>query len=341
MVRNTQDENGPVPPGEAGMRLGQHRADTADVQEHARSLPQWALQYEQLSQGVFQGRVEHIALPGAYMVRETMNRSVRQRGEIGRHMYGFAMVLEPDGQAICNGQRFGACALLVGRGNDLDLCNSGASQIGAFSVDCDVVEELSQRIFDRPVAPWLDQQLAVAVDPAVAQALRAQLHQAFAVARAEDQTAASTPQGMARMRDETLLAFLDSLPLQADTSHLKSIALRRRIVHRAREMIMQRPDDPPSLPDICRHVGASLRKLNYCFQDIVGMSPARYLRVLRLNAVRSQLRAGHRQCGGVHDAAARWGFWHLGLFAADYRRQFGELPSRTLALRQAAGTAGG
>jgi AraC family ethanolamine operon transcriptional activator len=33
---------------------------------------------------------------------------------------------------------------------------------------------------------------------------------------------------------------------------------------------------------------------------------------------------------GVQDVAARWGFWHLGQFSLDYKRQFGELPSATL-----------
>ena len=35
----------------------------------------------------------------------------------------------------------------------------------------------------------------------------------------------------------------------------------------------------------------------------------------------------------VQDTAARWGFWHGGQFADDYRRQFDELPSQTLRLR--------
>ena len=31
----------------------------------------------------------------------------------------------------------------------------------------------------------------------------------------------------------------------------------------------------------------------------------------------------------VQEIAQRWGFWHTGEFAADYRRLFGELPSQT------------
>jgi AraC-like DNA-binding protein len=32
----------------------------------------------------------------------------------------------------------------------------------------------------------------------------------------------------------------------------------------------------------------------------------------------------------VHAIAERWGFWHTGEFASDYRRLFGQLPSETL-----------
>lgn len=305
-------------------------ADTADVQEHAGSLPEWALQYEQLSGGAFHGRVEQIHLPGAYMVKETMNRSVRQQGEIGRDMYGFALVLQPEGEAICNGQRLGATSLLVGRGDDLDLCNTRASQIGALSVDCDLVHTISQGIYHRPLAPWLAQQVVVDVGPQVAGDLRAHLNRVFLQA---DRPQARHWQGeaaMSRLRDDMLLAFLDALPLDTDTSHLKSIAQRRRVVHRAREMMLARVDQPPSLLEVCRHVGASHRKLHYCFQDILGMSPARYLRVLRLNGVRRQLQSRRDPHAGVQDVAALWGFWHLGQFSADYKRLFAELPSQTL-----------
>jgi AraC family ethanolamine operon transcriptional activator len=51
---------------------------------------------------------------------------------------------------------------------------------------------------------------------------------------------------------------------------------------------------------------------------------------VRLNGVRRELRS---TAATVQDAAARWGFWHLGQFSRDYKRQFGELPSQTLKQR--------
>lgn len=57
------------------------------------------------------------------------------------------------------------------------------------------------------------------------------------------------------------------------------------------------------------------------------ISPVTYLRALRLNQVRTELR---RECTAtVGEIAARWGFWHPSRFAADYRAMFGELPSAT------------
>ena len=59
----------------------------------------------------------------------------------------------------------------------------------------------------------------------------------------------------------------------------------------------------------------------------------------------TQLRSTHQTCEEVSDRrdlracsqgetitdiAKRWGFWHMGQFAADYKKQFGELPSETV-----------
>ncbi len=95
--------------------------------------------------------------------------------------------------------------------------------------------------------------------------------------------------------------------------------------------MLQHTGEPLSMLEVCRRVGASRRKLNYCFQEALGTSPVKYLRAVRMNGARRELRSG---ATSVHDAASRWGFWHLGQFSRDYKQQFGELPSATLRATQ-------
>jgi transcriptional regulator GlxA family with amidase domain len=79
------------------------------------------------------------------------------------------------------------------------------------------------------------------------------------------------------------------------------------MVEKACELMMANPDEPPSILSVCSRVGASRRKLNYCFQDVLGTSPTEHLRALRLNGVRRGLREA-RAGATVQDVAARWGF---------------------------------
>ena len=122
--------------------------------------------------------------------------------------------------------------------------------------------------------------------------------------------------------------WLGALPESVDSGALPALAARKRIVDRACALALADPAQPPSMLELCRAVGASRRKLNYCFQDVLGCSPLKVLRAARLQAVRRELRRG---AGTVQDVAARWGFWHLGQFSLDYKKHFFELPSETLA----------
>jgi AraC family ethanolamine operon transcriptional activator len=64
---------------------------------------------------------------------------------------------------------------------------------------------------------------------------------------------------------------------------------------------------------------------------VLDLNPVKFLRALRLNAVRRALKqAAGSERVAVADIAARWGFWHLSHFSADYKAMFGELPSETL-----------
>ena len=302
---------------------------TGDLDELAQAQHDWSLHYDQLSRGVFAGSVTHVQLPGLRLVREAANCALRQRGEIGRGQVGFALPIALPGDAHFNGQRLSLDAMMTGRGEGLDLATPAGFSMIAVVVDRELLAALWLSLYQKPLAAWLDHQLVVQARPAVADALRA-THLglmsrllASPQLRADDFT-------VRRLRDDVLVEWIEAIPARVDLGGLRTTAARKRVVDRACEVMLSQPELPPSILQVCHTIGASPRKLEYCFRDVLGTTPLQYLRAVRLNGVRRDLRRNADPAVGVQDIASRWGFWHMSDLSADYKRQFGELPSQTL-----------
>jgi AraC-like DNA-binding protein len=100
-----------------------------------------------------------------------------------------------------------------------------------------------------------------------------------------------------------------------------------RSVKRAIDYIQANAAAPLTLADLVAASGVAGRTLHKHFRLSKGMSPMAYLRGVRLQKAREDLLRDTGQ--SVTEIAARWGFDHLGRFAADYRKRFGETPSQT------------
>lgn len=85
-----------------------------------------------------------------------------------------------------------------------------------------------------------------------------------------------------------------------------------------------------SLADIVEASGTSQRSLYKAFKDYRNATPVAHLKWHRLRAARYELETPGPASRTVADVAMSVGMPHLGNFAADYRQQFGELPSETL-----------
>jgi AraC-like DNA-binding protein len=100
-------------------------------------------------------------------------------------------------------------------------------------------------------------------------------------------------------------------------------------VRAVEEFIFANADQPLSLGNLAVIGGVSARSLQLTFRRHRGCSPMEFLRRIRFERVRDEL------LHPIHDttvtsAAMRWGFFHLGRFAAEYRARFNESPSATL-----------
>ncbi|HJS37507.1 MAG TPA: AraC family transcriptional regulator [Burkholderiales bacterium] len=140
----------------------------------------------------------------------------------------------------------------------------------------------------------------------------------------------SQPLVAADFEQLVMTSLLHSVP------HNHSEGLRRRDrrisprdVRRAVDYLRENAGQPLALGDLVRASGVAGRTLIQHFKDAYGISPMRYLRNHRLLRVREELLRD--PAARVSVVATRWGFTHLGRFAQEYRRRFGESPSQSLA----------
>ena len=100
-------------------------------------------------------------------------------------------------------------------------------------------------------------------------------------------------------------------------------------VRRAEQFIIDNAHEPILIDEVIEVAGVSARALFDGFRRFRGTSPMAFLKSVRLERVRQDLKNA-RSGENVTEIACRWHFYQLGRFSAQYKRIFGELPSETL-----------
>jgi len=308
---------------------------TRDADEHATSVSAWDQQYEQLSAGPFEGRTEELRVGPVQLFHESANRAVLQCGSprAGTHTLG---LVQPAGDAgwFCGHAIEADRLLTVSADHAFELIAGAGMCISGVSIDTAHLRRMATQLHgDDDGLPAREGPRAVDMPPPVRDGLKALVASALSMAR--QQPALMQQPAVQHSLAQTLTeAALDCIaPGLRSAAVRPSAATRRRILHSAREYMRAHVDEPITVPELCTATGASRRALQYAFEETLRLSPVTYLRVMRLNRVRSELIAqAHATVG---DIAARWGFWHPSRFATEYRQHFGELPSATRARRGA------
>lgn len=299
----------------------------SDAHEQSLALPVLDQVYSQTSPGKFRGSSAQVRVGRTWLVRETANRATYQCWKVPRGVYVFALVAVADGPSRCCGYRIGPNSLIVGQPGS--TVSAALAPFEGFALIVEEAEVLS-RLGGASV--WALENAScpiVELSPQQGHRLTDALRGVCSGVRSS--VSAWRAHQAETSRHEILDAICAALRLckptqtsghRARTNHVRVV---ERVLQRVREQSAERID----AHDLCLEIGASRRSLHYAFETVVGIPPAQFLRMLRLNGVRWELRRGIADVS-IGDVAARWGFWHMGRFAADYRRLFGELPSGTV-----------
>lgn len=306
-------------------------ATSSDADDHARNLSRWHQEYDQFSPGIFAGQIAELWLPDLQLFVESTSQVLHQTCVAWPDAIWFGIPLSAGESAL-----IGAAEIF----NDSVAIRPGGAEFELWTpLDYDIIgivvrEEAFVRYANEVEHidgySLLRQYKVAGVNREVKHEVSSKLVEILH--RPDLPRPGSCVGSGHKLLQDQILGLLVRLLMTShapDTRVTATHLNRRRIVQKVRDYIISNPDENVSIPDLCRMLHVSRRTLQYCFQEVVGMSPVTYLRTVRLNEVRRRLFFGGRY-GQVTEVAMSWGFKHLSQFSIYYQDLFGVLPSETV-----------
>lgn len=303
---------------------------TADIDELAQFQVNKNRRYTQLQPGVLNGDYAEVNLGDVQIFRESLTAGALIEAAPVASFVPFATVF-PDSEdfSFC-GKKRQQHSLLQGTGGSWDASfkNNLKFAVAAFSRESFNLN--LQRLMGCEIpAEWL-------ISKAVTTDERALNDYAFGLDRVINlvhrQPHLLNNQSAQRMIGATILRLALNTLMPTITMIEKPIPRPLRIqgVRRVIDYLHSHAHQLPTIPELCEIAQLSERNLQYGFREYLGVTPIRYLRLVRLNGVKRDLLMANPKTDRVVDVALNWGFVELGRFAGEYRQLFNELPSETL-----------
>lgn len=321
----------PAPRRAATHHVRTVQAHDADV--HAQNLTAWEQSYDQITQGAFHGSLTEMQMPQMQVFLEHTSQGVRQSCSVWPDAFWFGLQGKCAARGRINGRLSGADSIMVRPGH----CAFELVTPANYAIYGIVIQRQALLTAAHQMGCQMDwSQLASAevlhvkddARLACLQTLDCLLSDQAQACSAEPELSLDLPQQAVMM---AVLTMLDAS--EVDRAASSTFIRRQRIVATVKDYVLAHRDQLITVPELCQCFHVSRRTLQYCFEDVMGISPIQFLRVIRLNGARRHLRESHSDRATVRDVAANWGFWHFSQFSSDYRKLFGQRPSEVLRQR--------
>jgi AraC family ethanolamine operon transcriptional activator len=250
------------------------------------------------------------------------------RGRVPARCVLLAMPLSSPRAARNRGAEFNSDAMVVAyHGEGLDFRTMDPLAIFVVIVDRDLLEQHATALLGCTLESLRrDQQVAFEAADLKRRRLRALT---TGIRHALEHDPGQLCRGFSAERFEStiLSAMLEGCAC-GPTVHV-SATRRRQLAIATESFIRENLNSVLTIAALCKAMRVPERTLHLAFKEHFATTPKAHLKMLRLNSVRRELR---RSCGlaTVTETAMKWGFWHLGWFAHDYREMFGESATDTL-----------
>jgi len=295
-----------------------------DFEQHSEALaPAWQVGFNQLSKGAFHAELQYLQTNHCLLYTEHWNQRLQVAGESPE---GYLMLgATASADFIWDGSPLRQQQLGIKHSKeDLDFTISGEHTVVLVPY-----ETLGTIIGEERAQALLSNRHTISCNAAISTEFNRTVHSL--ANRFHRTTAADDKATIAAHVDFEIGKLLNNVVgTRSDERHQADLNLRRKSLVRALK-ITRNHRLPVTIPELASQVGISQRTLTTAFQESFNIPPTTYLRRMRLNRVRRDLRRSSTETTTITKIGSNWGFTELGRMAVEYRVLFGESPSETLA----------
>lgn len=304
-----------------------------DVNQQAESLVRWDQNYNQHSNGVFNGYLDELKLGGIHFFEEFTNQALQQHCSLNDNNLWLGFSLQPQRPKINNNEM--AAGQIMTRPSDIEFELITPSDFHIYGL---VLSEasLNNEMAGADTEHWLDinKKIAFSNPNHYVSYELAKLINLLLETNNESSNgnlfANNDPERVKRLMPlinskvaDLLTQLKYNVPQESFTHQTK-----KRVIADVNAHIKQTNNYPLTTTELCRISNVSRRTLQYCFKEGFGMSPIQYIRDCRLNEIRRCLLKLDNEFA-ISDLAVNFGFFHTATFNAHYKKLFGETPTQT------------
>jgi AraC-like DNA-binding protein len=287
-----------------------------------------------LGRGPFCTRVVRVELEHLWLTRIHEGTPCLKHISLDPARAFITFLTEPGPDVIVRGLKMPADGMMRhSRDHSYYERTTGAAHWGSVSMPVEEMIAAGRALAGIDLTPPPD--ALVVTPPSGAFAKFQRLHSEIAVLAKDAPQIIANPQtahGLEQSLVEALVTCLCRAEVQeqrwADQCH--ATVIHATVMRRFHRLLEHNPDRAIYVPEICAAIGVPERTLRLCCQEHLAMSPKHYLALRRMHLARRALLKAQSRATTVTEVAMRFGFWHFGRFATEYRALFGESPSATL-----------
>ena len=308
----------------AGFTVDLPQLDVEMMQHYARM---WDVEHTQLGKGVFEGSLFGVHTPRIQLGTSHFSHAIMTKGSfpdgcIVLYYYSGGLSTDPvynfHNRTITPNE-----VVILTKSDELDLLTYDAIDLHTIVIKKDLFYNTFYTFFaDTPDTPIENKRLYLKADKI---ALFHQTHTSWITYLAEEFPKLINKPSYERIESEILHQLFSCMLFTPATKKRKKFQIKK-----VRDLLEENITQAADIATITDELNIGLSQLHHTFKKEYGVSPKKYLHLLRLNAVKKELQLADAHSVSIADIALKYDFIHMGHFAAGYKQHFGETPSQTL-----------